>query len=74
MDVIIIFGGEEFVVELKIWKGPKLHKDGQKQLLGYMEKRGVDKGYLLTFDFRKKREQKHEWIEVDGKCLLKVQV
>ena len=74
MDVIIIYGGGEFVVELKIWKGPKLHKDGQKQLLRYMEKRGVDKGYLLTFDFRKKREQKHEWIEVDGKALLDVQV
>ena len=74
MDIIIIYGGEEFVIELKIWKGPKLHEDGQKQLLGYMEKRGVDKGYLLTFDFRQRREQKHEWIEVDGKALLAVQV
>jgi len=74
MDVIVIYGGEEFVIELKIWKGPKLHEDGQKQLLGYMEKRGVDKGYLLTFDFRQKREQKHEWMEVDGKSLLVVQV
>jgi len=74
MDIIIVYGGEEFVVELKIWKGPKYHEDGQTQLLGYMEKRGVDKGYLLTFDFRKKREQKHEWTEVDGKALLEVQV
>ena len=74
MDVIIVYGGEEFIVELKIWKGPKLHTDGQKQLLGYMDKRGVDKGYLLTFDFRKKREQKHMWIEIAGKSLLEVQV
>ena len=74
MDVIIIYGDEEFVVELKIWKGPKLYKDSKKQLLGYMEHRRVDKGYLLTFDFRKKREQRQEWTEVDGKALLEVQV
>ena len=74
MDVVIVFGGKEFIVELKIWKGSKLHYSGQKQLLRYMEKRGVDKGYLLTFDFRQKREQKQEWIYVDGKALLDVQV
>jgi len=74
MDVIIIYGKEEFIIELKLWKGPKHHASGQKQLLGYLQKRRVDKGYLLTFDFRKKREQKHEWIEIDGKALLEVQV
>jgi len=56
MDVVIIYGGKEFIVELKIWKGQMKHSAGQQQLLGYMEKRGADKGYLLTFDFRQKRE------------------
>ena len=74
MDVVIVYGNEEFIVELKVWRGQKRHADGQKQLLGYMEKRRADKGYLLTFDFRKKREQKYEWIEIDGKSLLEVQV
>ena len=74
MDVIVIYGDEEFVIELKIWKGQKLHEDSKKQLLGYMTHRLVDKGYLLTFDFRKKLEQKQEWMEVDGKKLLIVQV
>ena len=74
MDVIIRSGDEEFVVELKIWKGQKLHEDSKKQLLSYMKNRRVDKGYLLTFDFRQKREQKHEWIKVDDKDLLLVQV
>ena len=74
MDVVIVYGNEEFIVELKIWKGPKRHSDGQKQLLGYMKKRGAEKGYLLTFDFRQKREQKMNWIEVGGKMLLEVQV
>ena len=74
MDVIVIYGEEEFVIELKIWKGPKLHEDGKKQLLGYMKQRRVDKGYLLTFDFRQKREQKQEWTKVEGKDILLVQV
>ena len=74
MNVIVIYGEEEFVIELKIWKGPKLHEDGKKQLLGYMKQRRVDKGYLLTFDFRQKREQKQEWTKVEGKDILLVQV
>jgi len=74
MDVVIVYGEEEFIVELKVWKGQKRHFDGQRQLLGYMEKRGVDKGYLLTFDFRQQREQKLGWIQVEGKALLEVQV
>ena len=74
MDVVIVYGGEEFIVELKIWRGQKRQTDAQKQLLGYMEKRGVEKGYLLTFDFRQKREQKMKWITVGGKRLFEVQV
>jgi len=74
MDVIVIYGDEEFVIELKVWKGQKLHEDGKKQLLGYMEQRRVDKGYLLTFDFRQKRQQKQEWTKVFGKDILLVQV
>jgi len=74
MDVVIVYGGKEFIIELKIWKGQKRHFDGQKQLLGYMEKRGAEKGYLLTFDFRQKKEQRMEWIGLEGKMIFEVQV
>ena len=66
MDVVVNYLDQQFIVELKIWYGPKRHEDAFKQLLGYMEKKSLNEGYLLTFDFRQKKQQKQEWIEVAG--------
>jgi len=74
MDVVISYGMQEFIVELKIWRGEKKQQNAYKQLLEYMDKRAAKKGYLLTFDFRKKKEIKQEWIQVDKKSILRVQV
>jgi len=59
---------------LKIWYGKKKQQNAYKQLLEYMDKRGAKKGYLLTFDFRKKKEIKQEWVQVNKKSILDVQV
>ena len=45
MDVIINYGGEEFIVELKIWRGQKRQHDAYRQLTDYVEKRGAEKGF-----------------------------
>ena len=41
-----------------------------------MDTKNAKQGYLLTFDFRKKRKGKikAEWIEVDGKRIFDVVV
>ena len=74
LDVVINYGGKEYIVELKVWNGPAYQMKAYEQLIGYMENRGVEEGYLLIFDFRSKKEVKHEWIEVHGKSILEVQV
>jgi len=75
MDIIIIiYGNEEFIIELKIWRGEKRQQDAYQQLTDYVKKRDAGKGYLLTFDFRKKKEVKQEWIEVHETSVLEVQV
>lgn len=56
MDLVITYGKERFILELKTWKGDEYNRMGFEQLLGYMDKLSEDKGYLLTFDFRKKPE------------------
>jgi hypothetical protein len=71
---VISYGRQEFIVELKIWKGQKYQADAYQQLTDYMEKRGAEKGYLLTFDFRQKKQIKQEWLEIYGKSILEVQV
>ena len=66
-DVIVTFLDRQFVVELKIWRGEKRHEKAYEQLLGYMDKLNLDVGYLLTFDFRQKRQPKQTWIDIDSK-------
>ena len=42
-----------YILELKLWRGEEYHKNGIEQLAQYLEQYGLDKGYLLIFDFRK---------------------
>jgi len=74
MDIIIVYGSQEFIIELKIWRGEKRQQDAYQQLTDYVKKRDAGNGYLLTFDFRQKKEIKQEWIEVHGTRVLEVQV
>ena len=74
MDVVVTYGNEEFIIELKVWRGRKYQADAYKQLVTYMNKRDAKKGYLLTFDFRQKKEIKQEWIKAHGMPILEVQV
>ncbi len=69
MDLIVTFGGEEFVIELKIWRGTKYEERGRDQLSEYLAVRGLDEGYLVTFDFSKDKPapSEPEWIEHNGK-------
>ena len=74
MDLVVNYGHYEYVVELKRIFTESDRAEGIKQLLGYMDGRGVDVGYYLTFDFRKKSVSKVEWLEIDGKRVLEVNV
>ena len=53
MDLVVDFGREQFIVELKLWRGDASHEMAYEQLLGYMGSKGAAEGYLVTFDFRK---------------------
>jgi hypothetical protein len=53
MDIVIDYGTEQFILELKIWHGEKKHTEAYEQLAGYLASKGANTGYLLTFDLRK---------------------
>jgi hypothetical protein len=53
-DIVITYEKKMFILELKIWYGEEYHKKGQFQLGEYLEQYGLEEGYLLIFDFRKK--------------------
>ena len=71
MDIVVTYGGEEHIIELKIWRGDKYENDGKTQLAEYLSDRNQDKGYLVTFDFsRRDRHRKCSWQEVNGKQIF----
>jgi hypothetical protein len=74
MDVVVDYGNEQFIIELKLWKGEKAQERAYDQLLDYINSRHLDKGYLLTFNFRKNenKERKTEWVQVNGKDIFEV--
>jgi len=76
MDIVVDFGRQQFIIELKLWHGQAYQAEAYKQLCGYLESKHAEMGYLLTFDFRGEgnKERKAEWIEVDGKRIFDVMV
>ncbi len=75
MDLVVTYGSQEFVVELKIWRGEKYEQSGRDQLAAYLATRGMTEGYLVTFDFSKTpHDPGPQWVEHCGKRIFEVVV
>lgn len=75
MDLVVNYSRQEFIVELKIWHGDKYEQTGREQLSEYLSIRGMDEGYLVTFDFSKnKSTAEPQWLEVNGKRIFEAVV
>ena len=73
MDLVVTYERQEFIVELKIWHGDKYEEKGRDQLSAYLQTRGMDEGYLVTFDFSKNRQDTEpQWIDWNGKRIFEV--
>ncbi|GAA0178987.1 AAA family ATPase [Clostridium sediminicola] len=74
LDLVITYNNFKYIIEMKIWRGSKYHEDGIKQLCDYLDIHGLDKGYLLIFNFNKNKEFKEEKISTDGKNIFEIYV
>ncbi len=72
MDIVVTHNEKRYVIELKIWRGGKYHQKGLEQLSDYLDIYSLKKGYLLIFDFNKKKEFKKEIIKHSDKELFTV--
>lgn len=73
-DVIVDYLGEQFVVELKIWRGNEYNERGEQQLAGYLEYYHLEKGYLLSFNFNKKKETGMKELRIGNKTIVEAVV
>ena len=71
---VVDFAVEQFIIELKLWKGEAAHEKAYEQLVGYIDSKGIETGYLLTFDFRKgvTKQPYAKWVDFDGKRIFDV--
>ena len=72
MDVVVLFGGERFIVELKIWYGEEYENKGIKQLADYLDKENADTGWLITFGLNKTEPRDPVWMEFENKRIFRV--
>lgn len=73
-DIIIDYRGKRYIVELKIWRGEEYHTRGEKQLFEYLNYYNEEKGYLLSFNFNKKKETGIQEVEYEGRRIFEVTV
>ncbi|MBQ7200571.1 MAG: 9-O-acetyl-N-acetylneuraminate esterase, partial [Eubacterium sp.] len=73
-DVIIDYLGQQYIIELKIWRGERYNAEGEKQISDYLDYFGLDTGYMLSFNFNKNKETGVKQVELRGKTLYEATV
>lgn len=73
-DVIVDYRGEQFVIELKIWRGNSYNARGEVQLLDYLEYYHLKKGYMLSFNFNRHKKIGINRVALGDKILIEAVV
>lgn len=74
MDLVIDYHGEQFIIEMKVWHGNAYNERGERQLSDYLEYFKLNKGYMLSFNFNKKKQIGVKEIVVGDKVLVEAVV
>ena len=73
-DLIIDYGGRQYIVELKLWHGEEYNRRGEAQLADYLDAYHLKKGYMVSFNFNKKKQVGVNRILVGDKVLVEAVV
>lgn len=73
-DVIIDYKGQQQVVELKIWRGAEYNQRGEEQLADYLDAYHLRRGYMVSFNFNKKKQTGVKRIVLGDKVLIEAVV
>lgn len=73
-DVIIDYLGQQYVVELKIWRGEAYNERGELQLSEYLDYYHLQTGYMLSFCFNRNKQPGLHEVVIGDKKLYEVVV
>lgn len=68
-DVIVDYLGQQYIIELKIWRGPRYNAEGEKQISEYLDYFGLSTGYMLSFNFNKNKQPGVHPVHIGEKLL-----
>ena len=68
-DVIVDYLGQQYIIELKIWRGPRYNADGEKQISEYLDYFNLTTGYMLSFNFNENKEPGVKQVHIGDKLL-----
>lgn len=74
MDLVIAYRGQQFIIELKIWRGNAYNERGEQQLSDYLDYFHLKKGYMLSFNFNKKKTVGVKGVILGDKLLIEAVV
>lgn len=74
MDLVIYYHGEQNVIEMKVWRGNAYNQRGEKQLSDYLDYFHLKKGYMLSFNFNKKKKIGVKEVILGDKLLIEAVV
>ena len=69
-DVIVDYLGQQYVIEMKIYHGSEYNQRGESQLIGYLADYYLQKGYMLSFNFNKKKQAGVREVILGDKILI----
>lgn len=70
MDIVVDYHGEQFIIELKVWRGNAYHERGEKQLSDYLDYFHLKKGYMLSYNFNVNKEIGIREIQLGDRILI----
>ena len=73
-DVIVDYGEQRFIIEMKLWHGNAYNKRGEEQLAGYLDFYKQDIEYLLSFNFNKNKKTGIKEITINNKKIIEIVV
>lgn len=65
-DLVVDYLGQQYVIEMKIWRGNAYNERGEKQLREYLDFFHLKNGYLVSFCFNKNKTSGVKTIVLDG--------
>ena len=69
-DVVVDYLGQQYVIELKIWRGEAYNERGEQQLAEYLDYYHLQTGYMLSFCFNKNKQSGIREVKIGDRTII----